>query len=173
MLRIFAVIASTTLMILLSASPALAPVLNDQLPRAGFNEVFQDIVADYALYNSLLHDVYPYNDHQVSLHVIDPDSAAAYLRGGFSPALAAAMTGSYLQWLPEHNKMAVIATDSIPIITESDRQYLSIKRVSPDTMQIQRIYTDCYAPGDQYLYLITTIHQEGHWIVAYLQLDPL
>ena len=173
MLRIYSILASAALILMLFTPPVLAPIKTDQLSNASCNDIFEDIIADYALYASLLYDVYPVDQYRVSLHANNPDAASAYLRGGFTPALAADIAGYYLQWLPDIEKMAVIPTDSIPIITEADKLYLSIEWISPDKILIYRTYNDCYEPGDRFLYRIIAQAQEDNWIIEDLQLDRL
>jgi hypothetical protein len=173
MLKIFSVIASATLFFFLFSSSALAPLKTDHFSNDSFNEIFQDIVADYALYTALLYDVYPIDQYLVSLHTNDPDSTAAYLMGGFDPALAAAIANYYLQWIPELNQMAVIPGDSIPVITEQDKPYITMQQICPDKVVLKRVYTNCYEIGDMYLYLITAEKKEGHWFIVDLQLNFL
>lgn len=171
--RIISVLASAVLIITILTSPVLAPTKTGQCANDSFDLVFQDIVADYALFTSLLYDVYSINQYRVSLHANNPELATAYLTGGFDPSLATDIAGFYLQWLPELNKMAVIPTDSIPIINEKDRPYLNMQQISPDKVVLERIYTNCYEIGDRYLYRITAQQKGGHWIIVDLQLDCL
>ncbi len=173
MSKIISVLASAILIIIILTSPVLAPMNTGQSANEDFDRIFQDTVADFALYTSLLYDVYSLNQYRVSLHANNPESAATYLTGGFNPSLATDIVGYYLQWLPEFNKIAVIPTDSIPIITEADKSFLKMQRISPDKVILERTYTDCYELGDKYLYRITAEQKDGHWIIVDLQLDCL
>lgn len=173
MKRIYYILAGTALILMFCTLPVLAPIETDQFCNTNFDEIFQDIVADYETYTSLMYDVYPIDQYQVSLHVNTPEAATAYLSGGFTPALAADIVGYYLNWLPAVDKMSIIPTESIPIITEADRLYLTIERISPDKVLIKRIYNDCYEPGDSFLYCIVAQNIDGTWIIEDLQLNSL
>jgi hypothetical protein len=170
---IYCILTGTALILLLCTLPVLAPIKTEQLCNTSFDEIFQDIVADYETYTSLMYDVYPIDQYQVSIHVNTPEAATAYLCKSFSPALAADIAGYYLKWLPLVDKMAIIPAESIPIITEADRLYLNIERISPDKVLIKRIYNDCYEQGDSYLYCIVAQNIDGTWIIEDLQLNSL
>ncbi|MDD3365626.1 MAG: hypothetical protein PHZ03_11660 [Syntrophomonas sp.] len=171
--RIISVLASAMLIIILLASPALAPTGTGNTSPDTFDQVVLDIVDDYTLYTSLLYDIYSLQQYRVSTHVNNPDSAIAYLSEGFDQPLSSSIVDYCLQWLPDLNKMAVIPTDSIPIITKADKPYLNMRRISPNKVILERIYTDCYEMGDKYLYRITAEQKGGHWIIIDLQLDRL
>ncbi|PKM76591.1 MAG: hypothetical protein CVU90_11595 [Firmicutes bacterium HGW-Firmicutes-15] len=173
MLKTTSILLSSILIVLLLSAPVLAPTRTGNTSQYASDQVITDIVADYALYTSLLYDIYPLNQYRVSTHANSPDSAIAYLSEGFDKPLASTITACYLQWLPEFNKMSVIPTDSIPIITEADKPYLNIEWQSTNKVLLKRIYTDCYEMGDQYLYLISAEQKGGHWIIIDLQLDCL
>jgi hypothetical protein len=171
--RFISFLLGTILVICFLASSALSPTVDGISNEDQLNPVLEDIVADYELYSSLLHDVYYENDYLITNHANTLESASAYLAKGFDQTLAQSMAGYYLKWLPELNKLAVIPTDSIPIISSVDRAYLNMQRISPDKVIIERVYTDCYEPGDKYLYSILAVFKGGHWIISNLQLIPL
>jgi len=173
MFRFFSVLAVTILIIILLASSAVAPTQTYSSGTDDFNDIFKDIVSDYALYESLLLDIYSVNQYRVSIHADDPIAACAYLSGGFDTTLAQTITDYYLQWIPELNKMNVIPTDSIPVITDSDKPFVNMKRLTPDTVVLERIYNNCYEMEDQYLYRITAQKRGIRWIVIDIQLEPV
>jgi hypothetical protein len=158
---------------LLLSEPVLAPTGSCNTSPDAFEQIVLDIIDDYAIYTTLLSDIYSLNQYRISIHANSPDSATAFLSQGFDKFLASAITAYYLQWLPELSKMAVIPTDSIPVITEQDIPYLTMQQISPDMVVLERIYTNCYEIGDKYLYLITAQQKEGKWIIIDLQLDCL
>jgi hypothetical protein len=171
--KVISVLLISVSIMLILTSAALAPTGTGKTSPDTLDQVVLDIIADYALYTSLLHDIYSLNQYRISTHVNNPDSAIAYLAEGFDPPLSSAIVDYCLQWLPALNKMAVIPTDSIPVITEADKPYLKMKKISPDKVVLERIYTACYEMGDKYLYRITAQRKEGHWIIVDLQLDSL
>lgn len=163
----------TILIMVISSSTALAPCRIDVSAGDNFNQIFKDLVADYALYNSLMQDSYTFNQYNISLHASSPTMAVAYLSEGFSLPLAQCIVDYYLQWLPEHECIAIIPTESIPIITAADKAHLKMHRLSPEVVVLERIYTNCYEMGDKYLYKITACLKESRWIVIDLQFDRL
>ncbi|MDD4802153.1 MAG: hypothetical protein PHF24_04340 [Syntrophomonas sp.] len=173
MSKILPTLASSLLICLIFACPVLAPLNTELFVSDSHNKILQDIIADFGVYNSLINDVYTVNQYRISLHANNPDDASDYLAKVFDPALADAMTHYYLQWLPELRKMAVIPIESIPIISEADKPYLSIVRISPKKAVLKRTYTDCYEKGDKYVYLITTELKGQQWIIVDLRLDCL
>jgi len=173
MSRLLSILFITILMLFIFPSTTLAPGRTDGATEAIFDQVFADLVADYALYSSLLQDVCPLNQHTISLRANSRSEATACLSEGFALPLAQSIVDCYLQWVPEHGKMAIIPTDSIPIITAADKPYLKMRRISPEEVVLERIYIDCYEIGDRYLYKITVHHKELRWIVVDMQLDRL
>ncbi|MDD4171880.1 MAG: hypothetical protein PHQ94_06535 [Syntrophomonas sp.] len=171
MSRLLSILFISILMLFIFPSTTLAPGRTATATDVFFDQVFADLVADYALYTSLLQDVYPLKQHNISLHVNSPDAATAYLDEGFALPLAQAIVDCYVQWLPEYGKAAIIPADSIPIITAADKPYLKMRRTSPDEVVLERIYINCYEIGDRYLYKITVRPQQLRWIVVDLQLD--
>jgi len=172
MFRFFSVLAVTILIIILLASSAVAPTQTDISVTDDFNHIFKDVISDYALYESLMLDVYSIDQCRVSIHADDPISACAYLSEGFDPVLAQTITEYYLQWIPELDKMGVIPTDSIPVITDADKPFVNMKKITPDKVILERIYTNCYEMEDQYLYRITAQKKGIRWIVVDLELKP-
>jgi hypothetical protein len=153
--------------------PCLAPTTASSAVTNDSDKIIADIVADFSLLSSLYQDVSPFQQYYLTLHATSPDTAKAYLSAGYTPDLAEAICECYLQWLPAIGKMAVIPTESVPLITDADRSYLKLRHTSPDEVIIERIYTDCYTPGDRYLYSITAQYVKSRWIISGMQLDPL
>jgi len=167
MLRLVSIAASCIIFLLVLGFPCQASI------EGGCDDpdkIFSDIVADYALFTSLCQDVYPFQQYNLALHATSLDTAKDYLSAGFSPDLAQAISTCYLQWLPEINSIAIIPTDSIPVITNEDRNCINMRRISPEEIIMERIYSDCYSIGDRYLYSITARRSLSRWIICDLQL---
>ncbi len=171
--KFISVMLGTMLIILLLAPKGLAPTVLGTPHSDEFDQIITDIVADYEVIHSLLHDVCSQNGYLIAKHAHNTDSASAYLAEGFDQALAQSIVDYYLRWLPELNRLAVVPTESIPIITSADIPYLNIQRISPDMVLIKRLYRNCYEQGDKYLYSITVVFKDGRWLVFDLQLNPL
>lgn len=156
------------------STPILAPGCADTVYRdMPFNRVFQDLVADYALYASLLYDTSPLDQYNIALHANNTDEAIAYLADGFDITLAQNIVNYYLLWLPEQDKMAIIPTESIPIITGADQPHLRLQQISPYEVLMERTYTNCYEVDDIYLYKIHMRQKGERWIVTDLQFDKM
>jgi len=173
MLRLISIVVSCIIVLLVLAFPCQASIVSSYQATDDFDKIFFDMVADYELFTSLCQDVYPFQQYNLALHATNPDTANAYLSTGFSPDLAQAISTCYLQWLPEIDKIAIIPTDSIPVITNEDRGCLNMRRISPDEIIMERIYSDCYIIGDRYLYSITARRSSSRWIICGLKLEPL
>jgi hypothetical protein len=170
--RVISISIITLLLVALVSSAALAPTQTNPIAYE-FNIVTSDVIADYTLFKSLMQDTCTMDQYQVSVHADNPNLASAYLLEGFDPALAEAITDYYMRWIPELNKMIVLGTDSIPVITYTDKPYLNMRHISPDKVVLERIYTNYYEVGDQYLYLITAQKRGGRWIVLDMKFDTL
>lgn len=152
---------------------ALTPQSSSTPHAENLDVILDNITADFALYTSLLSQTYSFKQYQIITCADNPAATVEYLTPGFSPTLAQSLVDYYLQWVPELNKMAVIPTDSIPVITAEDKPYINVRRISPDEVELERIYTNCYEMGDRYFYRITA-HQEGsRWIIVDLYLEPV
>jgi hypothetical protein len=168
--RFISLLISTVLFICLMAPPALSSTVNYISNAERNNAVFADIIADYKLLDLLLHDVHYENNYLITNHAYNLESVSLYLAKGFDQNLAQNITDYYLQWLPELNKLSVVPTDYIPIISSADWPYINIQNISPDKVIIERVYTDCYEQGDKYLYRILAVLKGDHWIISDLQL---
>lgn len=155
-------------------SPAVAPTNTlSTISADNFEQIFADIVSDYELFISLTRDVDTMSQYQVSRHAKTPDAATCYLSPGFDPVLSQALVDYYLQYLPNPELLAVIPTESIPTITEVDKPYINLKHISSEQVILERLYEDCYIPGDRYLYRITARYNSNRWVITDLQLDCL
>jgi len=173
MRRFIAVLLFTIITTLSFPAAALTPQASYPQQTENYSLIFDNITADYALYTSLLEQTNYFEQYQVLTCVENPESAVEYLASGFSLPLAQSLVDYYLLWVPELGKMAVIPTDSIPVITAEDKPYINIHRISPDEVIMERIYTDCYEMGDRYLYRITAHQEKSRWIIVDLYLEPL
>lgn len=133
--------------------------------------IFNDVVKDFAVYNSLIRDVYYLNEYNVTEHAADINSAIEYLSQGFSPDLASNIAHQYLKWIPEIEQLSVIPTDSIPLIAENDRHYIKLEWLDEDHVILERSYMDCYEIGDHYIYYITCVNKGKRWIIVDLKLE--
>lgn len=132
-----------------------------------------DTAADFKLFITLLSDIEFLENFAACKQATNIYEAVNYLEQGFDYELAKNITAYYLHWVPEINRICVIFTDSIPIITESDFDFLDIKLISADKVQLERTYDNCFAENDQYLYQIGLKKAESRWIITSLTLTKI
>ena len=173
MRRFIATLLITIITALTFPAPALAPQSSSSQLSENLDLIFDDITADYALFTALLDQTYSIGHYQILTCVDNSESAVKYLTPGFALPMAQSLVDYYLQRVPELGKMAVIPTDSIPVITATDKPYMNIHRISPDEVVLERIYTNCYEIGDRYLYRVTAHQEESRWKIIDLSLEPL
>lgn len=171
MRRMLIVGLNTILLLLLISSPAAAPLPDGEHRER--EQVINDVIADFAVLSAWLSDVYPHEGLLVSKCTNDLVSATKFLENGFGPDLAQSMAANWSEYVPEQGFLAIIPTDSIPILNAADRGHLSVRRISSDRAVVQRAYRDIYWPGDAYHYQIISDLENGRWIITEVQLLPL
>lgn len=160
-------ILSVLLLSIIYITPVPAFVPNQPASNIASNHteaIFNDITKDFQLFTSLL-AVNPVN-------VRNRAEALAWLSPGFESQLAASIVDCYLQPHPDLNCMTVIATDSIPVITTADRDFCKITLLNDRTAHLDRIYSDCYNPGDRWLYQVT-VEKFERWRIIDIKLNPI
>ena len=150
-------------LLLLQAAPLSALVPN-QPDGSETGRIIDDIIIDFQLFGDLL-AIAPGDIHHRA-------EAIAWLAPGFESDLAAAIVDCYLQFQPELNCMTVIPTDSIPVITSADRSFCRITQLNNHPARLDRIYSNCYSPGDCWLYQVTAEKSE-RWKIVDISLSPL
>jgi len=138
-------------------------------------EVFGAAVASFALFSSLLQDViYPRDSiYPVVTRADNLKAAIDYLSVGFQADLAENMANYYLGWDEELSKLVVIPTDSIPLLTMADRQETRIVFINDKYAVLQRIYQQCYAEQDSYIYTIHVRKEISGWKISELSLEEI
>jgi len=138
-------------------------------------EVFAAVAGNFGLFAALLQDVsYAGNSiYPVVNRADNLNDAIAYLSAGFEPELAATIANYYFGWDEELYKLVLIPTDSIPIITTSDRDKTKITFINDHRAVLQRIYENCYAEQDRYLYTIYVQKEAAGWKICDLSLEEI
>lgn len=130
----------------------------------GSDTIINDIVVDFESFAALMHS----RDGSIP----NREEALNRLLPGFEAELATSIVDFFLQYDPESNSMMVTATDSIPIITAADRGFCQVNQLDAVTARLDRVYYDCYAPGDRWLYQVTAKKYE-RWKIADICLIPI
>lgn len=156
-------ILSILFFILLLVTAPVWAVVPNQPTGSKADNIIDDIITDFKLLSDLLAS-------KPDIH--NRAEAAAWLSQGFESQLAASVVDCYLQPDPELNGMAVIVTDSIPIITATDHNLCQVTQLDTVTARLDRVYSNCYSPGDRWLYQVTVKKYE-RWKIADIRLIPL
>ena len=151
----------------------LASGQNNAVQNLASNGIFVDLVHDFQLYNSLLSEVNYYGLNAIPIHARTIDEAVNYLETGFESELARSISTYYLQYQEDIKRLVVIPTESIPIITENDLDKINMTYIDEQKVVLQRVYFDCYFPGDAYLYTIFMIKVENRWEINSLSLQEM
>lgn len=149
------------------------PAQGSERPHLPSEAVFQAVVGDFALLSSLLDDVaYVSTSIYPVVRKVDTcQEAIDYLSAGFAPDLAASITNYYLAWDKELQRLVVIPTDSIPLITEKERGQCRMVFISPHHAVVQCLYSDCYVEGDSYIYTVHLQKVGIKWQISKLVLE--
>lgn len=139
------------------------------------DEVFAAVVAGFDLFSSLLQDVYYVDDssYPVVKRAASIKDAIHYLGAGFQADLAESMANYYLGWDEELARLVVIPSDSIPLIRNSDRDYVKIVFITENHAVVQRIFEKCYSETDRYLYTIDMQKDITGWKINELSLKDI
>ncbi len=163
----------TAIIMLFMTSPIQAPALEATPAPVDSSAVVNDIVADFAILASMLNNAEPCGEYLEIVQFPDHESAAAYLTAGFEADLARQLAAFLLMYYPDIERLVVISTEFIPMITAADLPCLQVRHISPETVVVSRCYDDCYQPGDQYCFTIKAHRYENHWKISDLQLAPV
>ena len=172
MYRLCLIILTATI-ILLMTSPIQAPALDATPGLVDSTAIVNDIVADFAILDSMLNQARPGGEYLVMDQFPDHESAAAYLTAGFEADLARQLSVFLLTYSPDMERVVVIPTEFIPMITAADLPHLQVRHISPRAVVVSRCYNDCYLPGDKYCYTIKANLNGEHWKISDLQLAPI
>lgn len=157
------------------SEPAANAQIEDSYRANQDDEVFAAVVNSFDLFSSLLQDVYYMRDsvYPVVNKAASLKDAINYLGSGFEADLAEDIANGFLGWDEELSKLVVIPTDSIPIITLSDRKEVKITFINENHAVVQREYENCYREQDRYLYTIHMQKEAAGWKISELSLEEI
>lgn len=136
-------------------------------------QVFQDAIASFALYTDLIEDVQYRRDsiYPVVLKAATLEEAVKWLSQGFREDLARSVACCYLAWDENLDQLVLLPQDSIPVLTMHDKATTAITMRNDRQARLECLYSNCYAPGDRYRYIIEVEKIEGRWKVYELALE--
>lgn len=132
--------------------------------------VLKSVVNSFDLLAALMQDVSYTRDsvYPTVNKANNIDAAIKYLSTGFQPELAASIANYYFGWDEESARLVLIPTDSIPMITPDDQDKVQITFINENHAVLQRIYENCYAGENQYLYSVYVDKLESGWKISEL-----
>lgn len=136
-------------------------------------EAFNDIIQSFALYSSFFNDNEQIGSFYVPIHASNRLTAINYLTEGFSEELAHNIIDTYTMWNQDINKQIIIPCEGIPVLTEEDISRTTYSYINNNTIIFQCCFSNCYLPGDIYLYQITAIYKDTKWKIDNLQFDAV
>ncbi|CFY00119.1 Uncharacterized, partial [Syntrophomonas zehnderi OL-4] len=144
-----------------------------ETPSEQSETVFMSAVRNFRLLSLLLGDTVYVSDsiYPVVRKADTYQEAIDYLSEGFTTDLADTIVNFYFAWDEEMQKLVVIPTDSIPMITEKDRRQCTIVFISPYHAVVQSLYRDCYAQDDIYTYTVHLRKIGVKWQISELVLE--
>lgn len=162
----------TFIIMLAMTSPIQAPFSEGSPAGTDTEAVINEIIADFSFLCSILAEAESCEGYPVVSRFGDLDSAVDYLSQGFEPELAQNIAQYLLTYNPDIDRVVIIPSEFIPVITAADRPYLQITHLSSELVIAQRYYEDCYQLGDRYCYTIEAHKRSDHWKISDLHLEP-
>ncbi len=148
-------------------SPVYCPL--EQGPE-DIQRAFIAMVNAFALYSSLLEDTDSPSGYLISRHADNTEEAIEFLDRGFTPSLAKNIVESYMQYVPEMQKLMVIPSDGIPILTQADYNECVYCQTQFNRIVFQRSYSGCYSEHDSFLFIVNLSRFDSSWKIAKLEL---
>lgn len=121
------------------------------------------------LYN-FLYDVEVKDNINISRHGSSIEEAYLYLCEGFTPSMAEAILICYSQWQPQYNRLIIIPTEGLPLITSGSSNDLYIKQLNNNEAVFSKYFFNCYEPDDCWQYDVSLLSGAQGWRIAALDL---
>ncbi|MGI5879499.1 MAG: hypothetical protein ACOX6L_02740 [Syntrophomonadaceae bacterium] len=147
---------------------ACTPVINNDA-----EQVCMAMQNSFDILYGFLYDVEVREDNNFSLHGASIEEAYRYLCEGFTPSMAESILICYSQWQPQHNQLAIIPTEGLPLITTGNSNDVYIKRFNNNEAVFSKYYYNCYEPDDCWQYDITLISGTRGWKISALSLNEI
>ncbi len=132
-------------------------------------DAYNQAVNSFDLLASFFADIEAAEVYPVSSHGRSYADAYDYLSGGFEASLAADILEAYT-FTDDQGNLRIIPCEGIPYLTAAHREKAAITRHGESTV-IMVPLTDCYQPGDRYIYQVTQHFTDGQWKIADLCLS--
>lgn len=136
---------------------------------AATGDGYDEAVKSLGLLSSFFNDTEASDIFPVSRHGRTYAEAYQYLAEGFSCPLAEDILSAYT-FTDNQGTLRIIPCEGIPYLTADDRKKASITGHLDNTVIIVPL-TNCYQPGDTYIYQVTSRLIDGHWKITDLSLS--
>lgn len=144
--------------------------LVDTKPEAAAtSDVYDEAVKSLGLLSSFFNDTEASDIFTVSRHGRTYAEAHQFLAEGFGCSLADDILSAYT-FTDDQGTLRIIPCEGIPYLAATDREKASITRHVDHAVIIVPL-TNCYRPGDTYIYQVTSRLIDGHWKITDLSLS--
>lgn len=140
------------------------PTLEAASPKV--KAVFADAIRSFNLYSSFLGDYQVKGDCLVPLHGASRREALNYLNNGFTSYMGQAIIDECTLFNGKLGCLVINPSDGIPVLTPQDADKTMVYAEDENSIVFLRKYNDCYAEGDEYLFLVTMISGDNSWKIS-------
>ncbi|MGE5389463.1 MAG: hypothetical protein ACM3PE_00190 [Deltaproteobacteria bacterium] len=127
-------------------------------------------VRSFSLYSSFLNDYVQKEDQMVPVHGSTRSKAQAYLNRGFTPEMTEAIIDECTQWDDSLGALTIVPCDGIPVLTGEDADKIQLYKETNKIILVRK-YNNCYAEGDNYVFLVTMTPDGDAWKISELSFD--
>ncbi|MDD3852046.1 MAG: hypothetical protein PHD40_00145 [Syntrophomonadaceae bacterium] len=146
---------------------------NAALNNDDSEQVFMAMQHSFKILHSFLFDVEVIGGNNVSLHGASIEEAYRYLCDGFTPSMAKAILICYSQWQPQYNRLIIIPTEGLPLITTGNNEDIFVKGFNHNEAVFSKYYYNCYAQDDCWQYEICLVSDCQGWKIDALSLNEI
>lgn len=135
-------------------------------------DAYDQVVRDFVLYERLLEaESLPDGSYEL-VNARTPAQARSFLEAGFTPDLADAICSLYTRWDSVRQRMLLIPQEGLPVLYAHDQSLVAFKEAGSQEIIFYRLYTDCFIPGDRYIFTVKASSLDGLWKINSLNLEP-
>lgn len=145
-----------------NACPQLTPI---RPVTSQEHDIYTSLLKGFSIYESFVSERDVIDDLLFPVHGHSIAEAESYLQKGFTCSLTNNILLTYTRWNQCFQRLQLIPSDGIPILTEADFNDLSFKTLDDGSIVFQRDYRDCYQSGDRYHFQVTGHKSSSGWLI--------
>lgn len=140
------------------------PALAAATPRV--KALYSDAVRSFALYSSYLGDCRGNGYYMIPWHGPNRTAALNYLQQGFTAEMAEAIIDECTVFNNDLGCLVINPGDGIPVLNNDDAASIQVYHEDGKCITFLRKYYNCYAEGDQYIFLVTLTLTDKTWKIS-------